>query len=564
MSRLRGRQLPWLLLSLPLGFLVLFFYLPLFRLLRESLLVSSGPNPLFTTLKDPYFWHLLRLTTKQAALSTLASVAVGLPLGYILANFRLPLPRLWRALTIVPFVLPAIVVALGFILFFGHNGYLNRALVAVCGVRLPLLYSLQGIILAHAFYNAPIVARTTAAAWESLDPAFEQGARSLGASSWTTFRRIVWPLLWPATASSALLTFIFSFFSFPLVLALGGARYATLEVEVYTQVRVLLDNATGAAFALFETAASLALTYLYLRAEARNRTERMSAGKREPRHTLLQNRPRAFLLLGYLLVLALLYVGPIGAIIYDSFVGDDGTISLRAYSFVLDWRHAAQVGDSPLGAVLNTMRFAVASMLLAVFLGTALSVALTRIPAKKAQFLETVAMAPLAISSVAFGYAVLRAYRLGALRLLRIGPAGAIVAAHAILGFPFALRVLRPHFQSFDQRLIHAARSLGATARGTFMRVTLPLSLAALLVAAAFAFSMSVSEMSATIMLAQPGFSTMPLTIYHLVSAREFSAAAAMAVLLMGVMILAFVIMETAGQYLVTLQAGGRKHVPEL
>lgn len=96
------------------------------------------------------------------------------------------------------------------------------------------------------------------------------------------------------------------------------------------------------------------------------------------------------------------------------------------------------------------------------------------------------------------------------------------------------------------------------------MYIELPLSTAALLVAAAFAFSMSVAEMSATIMLAQPGFSTMPLTVYHLVSAREFSAAAAMAVLLMLVMTLTFAAMEAAGQYVITMQAGRHDHVSEL
>ena len=122
----RTHRRPWLVV-LPLGFLALFFYLPLLGLLKESLFTAGDSSPLVTTLKDPYFWHLLRLTVKQASLSALASAVIGLPLGYILANHRLPMPRLWRALTVVPFVLPAIVVALGFILFFGHNGYFNKS-----------------------------------------------------------------------------------------------------------------------------------------------------------------------------------------------------------------------------------------------------------------------------------------------------------------------------------------------------------------------------------------------------------------------------------------------------
>src|SRR5690606_24110099 len=112
------------------------------------------------------------------------------------------------------FVLPSIAVALGFLVFFGHNGLLNRLLAAAFGVRLQILYSLWAIVLAHAFYNAPVVARAVHAAWSSLDPAYEEAARSLGAGPAARLATVVLPLIIPGVITGTLLAFIFSFFSF--------------------------------------------------------------------------------------------------------------------------------------------------------------------------------------------------------------------------------------------------------------------------------------------------------------------------------------------------------------
>src|SRR5690606_6990096 len=137
----------------------------------------------------------------------------------------------------------SVVVALGFILFLGNQGALNRALDALFGVKIPFLYGLQTIILAHAFYNAPVVARAVHAAWERLDPSYEEAARSLGAGTLPRFAGVVLPLTVSGAVTGGLMAFIFSFFSFSIVLALGGARFATLEVEIYTQVRIFLNFA---------------------------------------------------------------------------------------------------------------------------------------------------------------------------------------------------------------------------------------------------------------------------------------------------------------------------------
>jgi ABC-type Fe3+ transport system permease subunit len=166
------------------------------------------------------------------------------PLGWFLTRYRFPGKGLARAFTLAPFVLPPITVSLGFFLFFGNTGYLNNALRAAFGLREPplrLLYSLWAIVLAHAFYNAPVFARFIHAAWSSLDPSLEEACAVLGVSRPRAFFTVTLPLLLPAIFSAAALVFVLCFLSFAIPLSLGGARFATVEVGIYLYARVYLD-----------------------------------------------------------------------------------------------------------------------------------------------------------------------------------------------------------------------------------------------------------------------------------------------------------------------------------
>lgn len=540
----RKKALAWAkgaLFALPaLAFLLLLFYIPLGRVFVEALRqTEEGTAPALATLQDPYFWQLLRFTALQAAYSALGSLIIGFPLGYVLANRSFPGKGLVQATTLVPFVFPSVAVALGFLVFFGHNGWLNRVLFELFGVRLHVLYSLWAIVLAHAFYNAPVVARTIHATWSGLDPSYEEAARSLGAPLWTRFRTIVLPLIVPGIVSGTLLAFIFSFFSFSIVLALGGSRFATVEVAIYTHVRVLLDYATGSALAMWQTLFSLLAAFIYLGVERRFITG-LPLSRTRPLPPLFRWTPLNALLWVYLALLIPFYLGPLLAVLIDSLQGPDGTWSLAAYKEVLLGGYDRRLGDTPAQALRNSLTFAAGSLTVALPLGTLFAYGLAQMgrTAKRrgqrliVQLLETIGLAPLMVSSVAFGFAALRAYRTGILAAFDITPQLAIMLAHAVLAVPFIVRSLRPAFEQLDRRYVEAARSLGATRGEAFFDIELPLSIAAVLVGAALGFSLSLTEMSATIMLARPGLNTLPISLYQHLAARNFSAASAMAVLM--------------------------------
>jgi len=102
---------------------------------------------------------IVGFTAYQAVLSTIVSVALGLPAAYVLARFEFPGRRTLRSVTILPFVLPSIMVAVGFVATFGRNGTLNAVLSAIGGPRVDLMFSLEAILIAHAFYSGLGVGR---------------------------------------------------------------------------------------------------------------------------------------------------------------------------------------------------------------------------------------------------------------------------------------------------------------------------------------------------------------------------------------------------------------------
>jgi thiamine transport system permease protein len=125
-----------------------------------------------------------------------------------------------------------------------------------------------------------------------------------------------------------------------------------------------------------------------------------------------------------------------------------------------------------------------------------------------------------------------------------------------MLAYPFVIRALRPALAAISREAIESSRTLGASATRTFLAIELPLAATGLLTGAMLSFGFSLAEMSATVLLAGAGFSTMPVTLYHLLSARNFGGASAMAVVLLVATGVCFVALEAAGRRLLERRTG--------
>jgi thiamine transport system permease protein len=550
--RPRLSELPVLVAAVATAVLLaVMLYYPVASVLAGAVLVDGRPTlePIRSIVTDSFYLRLFRFTAYQALLSTIASLALGLPGAYLLSRYEFPGRRTIRSLTLVPFVLPSIMVAVGFAAMFGTGGPLNRALAAFGLPPIELLFTLKIIVLAHAFYNAPLVVRVVAAAWETVDARTVETARSLGASPRRAFLDVVVPQLLPAALTSALLIFIFTFMSFPIVLALGGLQLATVEVWLYDRITSLrLDEA--AALAVIEAAITLGLTYAYLRYETAQAASRSVA--RRTRKRLFGTLDLDRIAIGaYGVVVLVVFLGPIVSMLLASVTSVSGGITLEHYELLFARRETV-VGTRPDLAIWNSLVFAVGTLALAVPMGVVLSM-LTARDTLTARVVGTLAMVPFAVSGIVVGLGLLQTVVFGVDVFgyrVQVTGAVAIVAAHAVGAYPFVVRTVAPALASMDDRLVESARALGASRTRALVDVELPLVMPAVAAGAAFAFAISIGEFNSTIVLVEGGDAyTMPVAVERYLADRTLGPATAMGSVLLVVTSVSFVVIERVGAY---------------
>ncbi len=520
LSRGRSRLL---VVGVPVVFLGVFFVWPVVRIIGRGL-VPDGRldlDPLGQVLTDPGLRHVAWFTVWQAALSTLLTLAIGLPGAYVLSRYRFRGRVLVRALVTVPFVLPTIVVGAAF------------SALGITG-------SLGAILLAHVFFNYAVVVRTVGGLWSHLDPRPEEAAQMLGANRWRTFVGVTLPALRPAVVAAGSIVFLFCFTSFGVILVLGGPRYATLETEIYRQTAQLLDLPVAAALAVVQLAAVLAALSVGGWARGRRSAALGLRAASEAGARLRTTGSRAFLATNLVVMAALLGV-PISVLV------------LRSFEHGLDaYRQLTQVSsgflEPPIRAVWTSLRYASIATVLALVVGGTAAFALAgahRARRRSAWLLDLLVMLPLGVSAVTVGFGFLIALDAPPLDL-RTSPA-IIPIAHALIAIPFVVRVMLPVLQSIDPRLREAAAVLGAGPRRVWLEVDLRIAARAALVAAGFAFAISLGEFGATLFIVRPETTTLPVAIYRLLGrpgAASFDQAMAASTILMALTAVSVLVIE--------------------
>lgn len=511
------------LMAVPLAFFGLFFAYPVAAIVGRGLKTDTGWQfgRVAEVLARPDIAGVLWFTTWQALASTALTLLIALPGAYVFARFAFPGKQLLRAVVTVPFVLPTVVVGTAFLALVGRGGLLDE----LWGVRLDT--TVWAILLAHVFFNYAVVVRTVGGLWAQLDPRQEEAARVLGAGRFTAWRRVTLPALAPAVAAAALMVFLFTFTSFGVVQILGGPAYSTLEVEVYRQTAQLLDLPTAAVLTLVQFAA----VGMVLAVHARTVRRREGALRLvDPAQTARPPRGRAQrgLLAGVLLSVALLIVLPLGVLVERSFDAPGG-YGLGFYRALQD---AGAGGGTflvpPIEAIGNSLRYALAATAIALAVGGLAAAALTRRAGRLVRGFDALLMLPLGVSAVTVGFGFLITLDRPPLDLRTSWIL--VPLAQALVGVPFVVRTMLPVLRAVDGRLREAAAVLGASPWRAWREVDLPLVRRALLIAAGFAFAVSLGEFGATVFIARPDEPTLPVAVARLLGrAGELTYGQAMA-----------------------------------
>jgi thiamine transport system permease protein len=410
--------------------------------------------------------------------------------------------------------------------------------------------SLGAILVAHVFYNTTIVLRLVGDFWSHLDPRLGQAARVLGANKWQELRQVTLPLLAPAIAAASLLVFIFVFTSFGVILVLGGPRFATLEVEIYNQTLYLFNLPLAAALSIIQLGCTLVFSVIYTRLMKSLARPLSLHPRRFTQHRLIHWKEKfwAGILITLLLVLLTSPLIALAARSLTRFEAERGQHSQLNYGFTLDFYRELFINRKqsvfyvpPARAIGISFSYAGITVLLALALGYPAAWALSRdtrhLPPFSRfinQLLDPLLMLPLGTSAVTMGLGFVVA--LGHPPLdLRASPI-LVPLAHTLVAFPFVVRSLTPALRSIRPRLRQAAAMLGATPAQVIRHIDLPLTGRAIVVAATFAFTISLGEFGATAMVSRPEYPTIPVAIYRFISqpgALNYGQALALSTILM-------------------------------
>lgn len=530
--------------SLPaIFFLALFFFYPLARILGLTLAVT-----VFTSDNFLLTWRVLSFTFYQAFLSTLLTFLLGLPAAYLFARFDFRGKSLLRAMTAIPFMLPTVVVASSFNALFGNRGWLSFLFSSLLFQPSPFAL----ILLAHVFYNTTIVIRIVGNALTQLDPRLEAAARTLGANPLQVWTQVILPLLRVPLLAAGLLVFLFDVTSFGVILLLGGAKFATLEVEIYIQALQLLNLPLAALLSLIQLLCTLTFSILYSRLSAQMlipAAPRPSTARR-PKTLLEKTYTASFLfLLSSFFVLPLLAL-PIRSITrLEADRGQRGDVqyglTASYYSELFINRRGSIFYVPPAEAARNSLTYAVATVALSLLLGLPLASALAR-PGRFERILDPLLMLPLGASAVTLGLGFIVTFNRPPFAFLLSSPL-VIPLAHTIIALPFVVRALQPAMASVPERLRHAAATLGASPWRVWRSVDWPILSRAILSAATFAFTVSLGEFGAASLLARPDFPTLPVAIARFLAqpgGLNYGQAMAMSTILMGVTLLGILSIE--------------------
>ncbi|MFW9923675.1 MAG: ABC transporter permease, partial [Candidatus Thorarchaeota archaeon] len=475
-------------LLLPVIFIAIFLLFPVFSVLIDG--IYSDGKFTFEFLKEVFsngfYYKLFAFTLSQALLSTVVTLILGIPIGYIFGRYDFPGRNIFRIFFTVPFVLPSVLVGMGFLNLFTEEGLFGSPLLS--------------IVLAHAFYNIPLVVLYFSSYYENFDRDLISAAKTLQSKPIHTFFRVYLPIFLQPIITAAMLTFNFSFLSFGLILFLGApALFRTVEVQIYSEY---LPGETGiaSALAIMQLLVTIAYVIIFLVIIRRNNnSEKSITTSAFPREKLIFKKIfrkfNGWILLFFFVLGFLLEIVPMISILIFSFISKE-TSSLTLENYTNLFNSAFLNIPFPF-TVLNTFLFALGGALFASLLAILTVIVLGRQQKEKRILAyETITYLPLAISSITLSLGIL--YTFENVPFFVNHPWFFIIISHGLLGYPFVTRALLNGLNTIDPEMEDAASVLGAKFGYKLKKIYLPLLLPSLIAGFIFAFGLSIGEFTIT------------------------------------------------------------------
>jgi putative spermidine/putrescine transport system permease protein len=218
-------------------------------------------------IQDSYFHNIFLRTYGIALAVTFICALIGAPEAYILNRMS----KNWRSLCLLailgPLLISVIVRTLGWALLIGNNGVINEILLGIGIIETPvkMMFTTTSIVVALVHVLVPFMVLSVWTTLQKLDPQVESAALSLGASHFTTLRRVILPQVMPGVLAGSLIVFALTASAFATPSILGGRRLKVVATTAYDEYLNTLNWPLGAAIAVILLIANVVVVVSYNR-----------------------------------------------------------------------------------------------------------------------------------------------------------------------------------------------------------------------------------------------------------------------------------------------------------
>jgi len=239
----KERKSGWGLRLTSILYLGVMIVIPLMVIIQDGF--REGISELVHQITLPIARHAILLTLWTSGLMTIINAVMGLITAFVLVRYEFPGKRLLNSIIDLPLAIPTLVTGVMLVMLYGPQEVFGRFLTEKFGIQ--IIFASPGIIIALLFISFPFVVRNIQPVLQDLDQTQERAAETLGASSWQTFWKIIFPALVLPVLSGSLLSFSRAVGEFgSVVVVAGNIPMKTQTAAVYTLGAVESQNRLGA------------------------------------------------------------------------------------------------------------------------------------------------------------------------------------------------------------------------------------------------------------------------------------------------------------------------------
>jgi len=485
-------------------------------------------------------WTALAATVFATLLGTLAAFAVQ--------RTDVPFRDGFRFLFMLPFAIPPLFAAMGWVQLLGPVGLISRALQELFGwPAVPWsIYGPGGIIFVLAVTVYPFVFITVSGALQRMDSSLEEAARTAGVSPWRIMKDITLPLVLPAILGGALLAFVAAIDNFGVPAVLGmRRRFYVLTTRIY-EALTIPDIPLATAMSVLLVGLAVTALGLLRWLEGSSGRYTVVSGKSVRPHIIRLGRARPYVFIALLVVMIVVVLLPLAALVITSVLPywgaplDPEVLTLRNYA-----RAFAQEGAKR--GIVNSLLLAPLAATILVMVGTLISYLNVKAKVPGAGFLDALGTVPYALPGSVIGISMILAWSNPPFGPSLYGTIWILLMAYLMRYLSYALRSTRATLHQIHDSLEEAALTSGAGPLRVLRDITVPLLKPGMIAGWVLIFMPAFRELTVSVLIWGAGAETLGVWVFLLQDSGFPERASALAVATLPVILLMYFIADRMG-----------------